>query len=112
MKQDVVMLILVIIFIVILFGTAASIAVRANGMKKVYWLLCSFLLGMGSLSFIYFLAFPVQHKLPDGSLSGEMPPQLGLAGTITQLGVYGTVLGFMVMGLWRLIELFNKRHDS
>ncbi len=112
MKQDVVMLILAIIFIVILFGTAASIAVRARGMKKVYWLLCSFLLGLGSVSFIYFLAFPERHTLPDGSLSGEMPPQLGLAGTVTQLGIYGAVLGFMVMGLWRLIALFTKRHDS
>ncbi len=112
MKQDVLMLILVIIFIVVLFGTAASIAVRARGMKKAYWLLCSFLLGIGSVSFIYFLAFPVQHQLPDGTLSGEMPSQLGLAGTVTQLGVYGAVLGFMVIGLWRLIMLFSKRHDS
>ncbi len=112
MKHDVVMLILSIIFIVVLFGTAASIAVHANGMKKVYWLICSFLLGLGSLSFIYFLAFPEQQRLPDGSLTGEMPSQLGLAGSITQLGVYGTVLGFMVIGLWRLIGLFTKRHNS
>lgn len=111
MKQDVIMLILAIIFIVILFGTAASIAVRARGMKKVYWLLCSFLLGIGSVSFIYFLAFPNRPTLPDGSISGEMPPQLGLAGAITQLGIYGAVLGFMVIGLWRLIALFSKRHE-
>ncbi|MEG3135051.1 hypothetical protein SC206_15940 [Rouxiella sp. T17] len=109
MKQDVVLLILAIIFIVILFGTATSIAVRAKGLKKLYWLLCSFLLGIGSLSFIYFLAFPEQHRLADGSVQGEMPPELGLAGSVVQLGMYASVLGLVVTGLWRGVSRFSKR---
>lgn len=109
MKQDVVLLILAIIFIVILFGTATSIAVRAKGLKKLYWLLCSFLLGIGSLSFIYFLAFPEQQRFADGSVSGEMPPELGLAGSVVQLGIYASVLGLVVTGLWRWVGRFSKR---
>lgn len=112
MKQDVVVLILAIIFVVVLFGTATSIAVRAKGLKKLYWLLCSFLLGIGSLSFVYFLAFPEEHRFTDGNVSGEMPPELGLAGSVIQLGLYGSALGLMVMGLRRLIGRFIKHDPS
>ncbi|WAT01623.1 hypothetical protein [Rouxiella chamberiensis] len=86
MKQDVVVLILAIIFVVVLFGTATSIAVRAKGLKKLYWLLCSFLLGIGSLSFVYFLAFPEEHRFTDGNVSGKCRPNWALRVRLSSLG--------------------------
>jgi hypothetical protein len=80
MKQDVIMLILAIIFIVIMFGTTMSITVRAKGLKKAYWLLCSFLIGIGSLSFIYFLAFPEHPGFSANRPAGEIPPERRPAG--------------------------------
>ncbi len=108
MKQEVLILIVAIVFIVIIFGTVMSIAVRAKGLKKAYWLLCSFLIGIGSLSFIYFLSFPEPSMVSDRNVSGEMPPELGFAGFITRTGIAAALLGFLVMGLWRLAGLFNK----
>lgn len=107
MKQEVVILILIIVFIVIVFGTAMSISVRAKGMKRVYWLLSSVLIAIGSLLFIYFLAFPEPARV-----SGEMPPELGIAGFITRTGVTAALLGFLIIGLWRLAGLFSRRSSQ
>ncbi|WAT09453.1 hypothetical protein [Rouxiella badensis] len=112
MKQDMIMLILAIIFIVIMFGTTMSITVRAKGLKKAYWLLCSFLIGIGSLSFIYFLAFPEHPGFSANRPAGEIPPELMFAATLTRTGIAAALLGFLVHGIWRLIGFFGKRDAS
>lgn len=111
MPWDVMMLIAVIIFIVGLFAATLNITLRAKGLKRLYWLFCSLLIGTGSLAVIYFLAFPEQPKLPAGNLSGEMPAAIVLAGLVTRIGISAALIGFIVMAARRLI-LLSKKPDT
>lgn len=111
MQQDVIMLTAIIIFIVGLFAATTNITIRAKGFKRLYWLFCSLLIGFGSLTVIYYLAFPEQSGLPTGTPSGEMPAAIGLAGLIIRLGISAALIGFIVMALRRLI-LLSKKTDA
>ncbi len=95
--------VLTLFLVLLLVASAALYMLRHSwGLGRLYWLLCSFLLWGGLISFIGLMIWPPEHYDEAGQLIGEMPPELGAAGLMIQLGLLGTVMGFVLSATVRL----------
>jgi hypothetical protein len=77
--------------------------------KRIYWAGCAFLLWTGTIGFVYFAAFPLEHRDETGHLIGEMPPEFGLASGLVELGLCATVVGLVFKVVTRALQRWRSK---
>lgn len=89
--------------VAVLFALALVLSVRCGGLRRLYWLACALLLGMGGAGTMMVTCCAPPRILADGSISGEMPPAFGAALLLAVIGCGGAMLGLTVdaFGRWR-----------
>ncbi|WP_052293614.1 hypothetical protein [Azospirillum sp. B510] len=79
--------------VVTLFVVATLLMVRNRGWGRLYWAFCALLIGFGSAGVAGSLCCFPPLELPDGTISGEMPPTFGAGLMVTAMGCGATLLG-------------------
>lgn len=80
---------------VTLLLVATVLAVRARGWRRLYWACCAILIAGGSAGAAIALCCLPPTVLPDGSISGEMPPTFGAGLMLAFVGCGGALLGLI-----------------
>lgn len=78
-----------------LLFAATVLAIRARGWRRLYWACCTILIAGGSAGAAGALCCLPPTVLPDGSISGEMPPTFGAGLTLAFVGCGAALLGLI-----------------
>lgn len=81
----------------VLFLVATVLTVRVRGWRRFYWACCAILIAGGGAATVGSLCCLPPTVLPDGSISGEMPPTFGAGLMLAFMGSGGTLLGLIAL---------------
>lgn len=76
---------------------ATVLTVRIRGWRRLYWACCAILIAGGSAGVVSALCCLPPTVLPDGSISGEMPPTFGAGLMVAFTGCGGALLGLIIL---------------
>jgi len=80
-----------------LLFTATVLTARVRGWRRLYWACCAILIAGGSAGAASALCCLPPTVLPDGSISGEMPPTFGAGLMLVFMGCSGALLGLIFL---------------
>lgn len=82
---------------VTLLLASTVLTVRVRGWRRLYWACCAILIAGGSAGAAGALCCLPPTVLPDGSLSGEMPPMFGARLMLAFMGCSGALPGLIFL---------------
>ncbi|WP_042692758.1 hypothetical protein [Azospirillum sp. B506] len=96
----------------VLFLAAAVLTVRVRGWRRLYWACCAILIAGGGSGAVSALCCLPPTILPDGSISGEMPPVFGAGLMVATMGCSGVLLGVLLGVLAARLTIASRRRGG
>ncbi|QCG87450.1 hypothetical protein [Azospirillum sp. TSH100] len=93
-----------------LFLAATILMVRLRGWRRLYWACCAIMIAGGSAGAVSALCCLPPMILPDGSVSGEMPPTFGAGLTMAVTGCGSALLGLLVFWFMNRSGMRRRTH--